>query len=82
MDEPKRHFNTSKYANLEDTCPLCGSRDTTTTGSYEHVDNFIAYPMKCKDCGATWQQWYALTYTDNTDVYDGDGEFVYDYMEE
>ena len=62
-----------EYRNVEGRCPLCGSSNLRY-GEMELCDESIAYATSCRDCDASWLQWYSLVYCENTDVMDKDGK--------
>ena len=64
-----------KYRNIEDTCPLCGSKNLSYA-DMEIRDESVSYSTLCRSCGATWLQWYSLVYDENTDVMDKDGKEI------
>ena len=56
----------------ECTCPVCGS-SMVNYGSSDLNDNIMSYRCECNDCGATWNEDFALTFCGISRVYDKDG---------
>ena len=56
----------------ECTCPRCGS-SMVDYGNSELNDDVMSYPCECNDCGATWNEDFALTFCGISRVYDKDG---------
>lgn len=44
-------------------CPVCGKDDIQWHGS-DICDNSIRYDAECLDCGAYFEEWYNLVFTE------------------
>lgn len=54
-------------ANEQGTCPICGSGDIDYD-SFELDSECGYYPCTCNKCGATWNEWYHLSFTVNDNI--------------
>ncbi len=50
-------------------CPICGSENIAYGSSELGIDgNELYYPAECQDCGATFQEYYALEFIGHENV--------------
>lgn len=65
----KRKFN------KQETCPLCGS-DNLDYGTLKLYDNYVSYPVTCRDCKCSFEEDYRLEYIEQNCIETIEGEEV------
>lgn len=54
-----------KFENKEDTCPKCGSNDLEKDEpEYVNFSSGVCERCVCKKCGAEFNQWYSLVFSE------------------
>ena len=53
-----------KPAQQAGKCPVCGKSDLEYGSSYPEGE-CVCYPWECRDCKATGEEWYELTFIEH-----------------
>lgn len=59
-------------------CPKCGWKNLDYS-PIEFEDQCWYFPWECKDCEAVWEEWYWLDFSWHYNVYDKDGNEIWDF---
>lgn len=54
----------------QNTCPVCGS-ENIKYDALEVKENEVYYPALCKDCYATWEEYYNLIFSGHYNIENG-----------
>lgn len=53
----------------EGTCPCCGSEDIEYGAFEVDMPTGIYYPCTCNECGATFDEWYNVSFEGQWNIY-------------